>query len=115
MGAVLSWLRKHSGNKPKPTTNTNATEANQNTSKITANDTVKQIVNKMTTDTVTSSGSSSDERLSIIVVGAGLGGLGAAISCAMGGHKVRVIEQAKEISEVSSACTHAFTNKYTEH
>lgn len=99
MGAVLSWLRKHSGNKPKPTTN-NTTKTSKNSTTVTANDAVTEIASKMATDTVTSSGSSSDERLTIIIVGAGLGGLGAAISCAMGGHSVRVIEQAKEISEV---------------
>ena len=38
--------------------------------------------------------------LDIIVIGAGLGGLAAAISCALGGHRVTVLEQAKELAEV---------------
>lgn len=40
--------------------------------------------------------------LDIIVVGAGLGGLGAAISSAVSGHKVTVIESAKELQEVGA-------------
>jgi NADPH-dependent 2,4-dienoyl-CoA reductase/sulfur reductase-like enzyme len=41
------------------------------------------------------------EKIKIIVVGAGLGGLGVAISCAQAGHEVEVLEAAREISEVS--------------
>lgn len=38
--------------------------------------------------------------LDIVVIGAGLGGLAAAISCALGGHRITVLEQAKELAEV---------------
>jgi NADPH-dependent 2,4-dienoyl-CoA reductase/sulfur reductase-like enzyme len=38
--------------------------------------------------------------LSIIIVGAGLGGLAAAISLARRGHSVTVLEQAPELGEV---------------
>lgn len=41
------------------------------------------------------------ERLEITIVGAGLSGIAAAISCASFGHRVKVIEQAKELAEVS--------------
>lgn len=41
------------------------------------------------------------ERLKITIVGAGLSGIAAAISCASFGHTVEVIEQAKELAEVS--------------
>jgi salicylate hydroxylase len=39
--------------------------------------------------------------LDIIIVGAGLGGLSAAISCALAGHNVLVLEGAKQLAEVS--------------
>lgn len=39
--------------------------------------------------------------LNIIIVGAGLAGLSAAVSCALAGHHVLVIESAKELAEVS--------------
>lgn len=39
-------------------------------------------------------------RLSIIIVGAGLGGLAAAIALARKGHSVRVLEQAQQLGEV---------------
>ncbi|ODM16450.1 hypothetical protein SI65_07957 [Aspergillus cristatus] len=42
------------------------------------------------------------ERLDITIVGAGLSGIAAAISCAASGHSVRVIEQAKELAEVGA-------------
>ncbi|OJJ82500.1 putative monooxygenase [Aspergillus glaucus CBS 516.65] len=42
------------------------------------------------------------ERLDITIVGAGLSGIAAAISCAATGHSVRVIEQAKELAEVGA-------------
>ncbi|EYE97466.1 putative monooxygenase [Aspergillus ruber CBS 135680] len=42
------------------------------------------------------------ERLEITIVGAGLSGIAAAISCATTGHSVRVIEQAKELAEVGA-------------
>jgi salicylate hydroxylase len=41
-----------------------------------------------------------DPKLNIIIVGAGLGGIGAAISCAQGGHNVKVLEAASQIAEV---------------
>jgi salicylate hydroxylase len=43
---------------------------------------------------------SHSEPLSIIIVGAGLAGLAAAISCASYGQKVRIIESARELAEV---------------
>ncbi|KAJ5115135.1 hypothetical protein NUU61_000894, partial [Penicillium alfredii] len=43
-----------------------------------------------------------EARLRIIVVGAGLSGIAAAISAALSGHKVQVIEQAKELAEVGA-------------
>jgi len=39
----------------------------------------------------------------IIIVGAGLGGLGAAIALSLAGHDVEVFESASEIGEVSSS------------
>lgn len=39
--------------------------------------------------------------LKIVVVGAGLGGLSAGISCVLSGHTVTVVESANELSEVS--------------
>lgn len=44
---------------------------------------------------------SNDHQLKVVIVGAGLGGLGAAISIALAGHKVRLIERAPEIKEVA--------------
>jgi 2-polyprenyl-6-methoxyphenol hydroxylase-like FAD-dependent oxidoreductase len=41
-------------------------------------------------------------QLSIIIVGAGLAGLGSAISCALAGHRVQVLEAAHEIKEVGA-------------
>lgn len=46
--------------------------------------------------------SSNSQSLDIIVIGAGLGGLSAAISCALSGHQVTVLEGAKEIAEVGA-------------
>ncbi|KAH8674140.1 hypothetical protein BX600DRAFT_509332 [Xylariales sp. PMI_506] len=43
-----------------------------------------------------------DEPLEVIIVGAGLGGLGAALSIAAAGHSVHVIEQAQELAEVGA-------------
>ena len=40
--------------------------------------------------------------LNILVIGAGLGGLAAAISCAISGHKITVLESAKELAEVGA-------------
>lgn len=44
----------------------------------------------------------SPAKLDIIVVGAGLSGIGAAISCASGGHSVKVLEAASQIAEVGA-------------
>ncbi|KAJ5709939.1 Monooxygenase FAD-binding [Penicillium malachiteum] len=41
-------------------------------------------------------------QLDIIVVGAGLAGLGAAISCALSGHKVQILEATSEIKEIGA-------------
>jgi salicylate hydroxylase len=43
-----------------------------------------------------------EARLRIIVVGAGLSGIAAAISAALSGHSVQVVEQAKELAEVGA-------------
>jgi 2-polyprenyl-6-methoxyphenol hydroxylase-like FAD-dependent oxidoreductase len=44
--------------------------------------------------------SATSTSLDIVVIGAGLGGLAAAISCALGGHNVTVLEQARGLAEV---------------
>ena len=38
--------------------------------------------------------------LDVVVVGAGLAGLAAAIACALSGHKIIVLEGAKQLAEV---------------
>lgn len=38
--------------------------------------------------------------LDIVVIGAGLSGLSAAISCALAGHNVLILEAARELAEV---------------
>src|ERR1700761_3368009 len=43
-----------------------------------------------------------DEPLNIGIVGAGLAGLAAAISCALAGHAITVYEAAKELAEVGA-------------
>ncbi|KAL1304683.1 hypothetical protein AAFC00_003638 [Neodothiora populina] len=43
-----------------------------------------------------------DRPLDIIIIGAGLGGLSAAISCALGGHNVSLLEGARELAEVGA-------------
>ncbi|KAL1963679.1 hypothetical protein VTN77DRAFT_7883 [Rasamsonia byssochlamydoides] len=43
-----------------------------------------------------------EARLRVVIVGAGLSGIAAAISCATSGHSVQVIEQAKELAEVGA-------------
>jgi salicylate hydroxylase len=40
------------------------------------------------------------DQLDIIIVGAGLSGLAASIQCALSGHRVIVLEGAKELAEV---------------
>lgn len=44
----------------------------------------------------------SEQPLDIIVIGAGLGGLSAAISCALGGHKVTLLEGARQLAEIGA-------------
>ncbi|KAK7202442.1 hypothetical protein BZA70DRAFT_285789 [Myxozyma melibiosi] len=46
--------------------------------------------------------SSPVSKLNIVVVGAGLGGIAAAISCALAGHSVTVLESAKELAEIGA-------------
>lgn len=43
-----------------------------------------------------------EEKLSIIIVGAGIAGLSASIACALGGHNVIVLEGAKELAEIGA-------------
>ena len=50
---------------------------------------------------------SSNARLTILIVGAGLGALSAAVSCALAGHRVLVLEGAKQLAEVSCIYIHA--------
>ncbi|EXJ95889.1 salicylate hydroxylase [Capronia coronata CBS 617.96] len=44
----------------------------------------------------------SGQKLNIVIVGAGLAGLAASISCALANHKVHVLESAKELAEVGA-------------
>jgi salicylate hydroxylase len=41
-------------------------------------------------------------QMKVVIVGAGLAGLGSAISCALAGHKVQVLEATREIKEVGA-------------
>ena len=43
--------------------------------------------------------------LDIIVIGAGLSGLSAAISCSLAGHNVLILEAARELAEVRFGLT----------
>ncbi|KAG9203662.1 hypothetical protein G6514_002680 [Epicoccum nigrum] len=43
-----------------------------------------------------------DSKLDVLIVGAGLGGLGAAISILLAGHTVHILESASEISEIGA-------------
>lgn len=47
---------------------------------------------------------SSDIKLDVIVVGAGLSGLATAVSTALSGHNVKVFETAKQLLEVRWTC-----------
>ena len=48
-------------------------------------------------------------RLQIAIIGAGLGGLAAAIGIARAGHKVTILEQAPVLGEVSSYLLDKYT------
>jgi salicylate hydroxylase len=41
------------------------------------------------------------EELHIVIVGAGLSGLAASIQCALSGHRITVLEAARELAEAS--------------
>lgn len=72
------------------------------------------VQNGNTTNGASTNGMSNDARvapLSIIVVGAGLGGLAAAISCTLAGHEVTVLEQASKLGEV--CLCHSASYSYT--
>ncbi|PYH41677.1 putative monooxygenase [Aspergillus saccharolyticus JOP 1030-1] len=61
------------------------------------------IINSLTSGTSdTPKMPATDSHLNIIIVGAGLSGLATAISCAMSGHTVTVLEQAQELAEVGA-------------
>lgn len=50
-------------------------------------------------------------KLDILVVGAGLSGLAAAIQCALSGHSVTVLEGARELAEV---CAHVYDTRWLQ-
>ena len=49
----------------------------------------------------------SKPQLHVAIVGAGLGGLAAAIGISKAGHKVTILEQASALGEVCDEATHA--------
>lgn len=57
-----------------------------------------------TIDSTTASSNQAVVPLQVIVVGAGLGGLATSVALARRGHRVTVLEQAKELREVSKSC-----------
>lgn len=57
--------------------------------------------------------SSAKDPLEVLIVGAGLGGISAAISIALSGHSVRVLEAAKELAEVRDAFIETLSMGFT--
>lgn len=53
--------------------------------------------------------------LHVLVVGAGLAGLASAVSAALSGHRVTVVESAKELLEVRSVLGRLSCREHTDH